>query len=146
MEIRILTAQDNQAFYKIVTELGNELNPPKAAANYQEFLIRLDDMTIKGYFAVGVFIAGELAAVSGIWSFQRFWCGKYFEIDNFIVSKSFRRKGYGEKLIEFIENLARKTGVNYINLATYITNEKSHRFYENAGFIKKGFFMIKKLT
>ncbi len=57
-----------------------------------------------------------------------------FIIHTFAVSPNYAQKGIGEKLINWIEDYAKKTGVKTIRLDCYIGNPPALRLYEKCGF------------
>ncbi|MBI2042895.1 GNAT family N-acetyltransferase [Candidatus Pacearchaeota archaeon] len=46
----------------------------------------------------------------------------YFYLGSIIVDKNFQRKGIGKKLVKYIETLAKKRGIRYVELITKIEN------------------------
>lgn len=53
-----------------------------------------------------------------------------YEIDDFSVFQTYRRKGYGTKLIKFVLQFAKKD----LYLSVYKTNSIACKFYERIGF------------
>lgn len=64
-------------------------------------------------------------------------------IDDFIVDKNYRNGGIGKLLLQDAINYAIKKDCETVELTSYISNENSHRFYENNGF-KKQHYKFKK--
>ena len=117
-----------------------ELYPTLTEAQYHEML---QDMIPNNYGQVAVFENNVCVGISGYWIGTKLWCGKYLELDNFIVSKSHRSKGIGKILSDYLENKANLNNCNIQSLDAYTTNFKAHRFYYNQGFSPKGFHFIK---
>lgn len=67
------------------------------------------------------------------------------------VSKKFQMRGYGSKLLNYANDLAKKNGMKYIRLEVDNRNEKAERFYKKNGFILESFsennssFLIKMI-
>ena len=71
---------------------------------------------------------------------------KEFHIEEFFVSNKFQNKGYGTKILEFIESELRGKGVTSLTLLTE-HGFPSEKFYEKSGFAynKRLIFMKKKV-
>lgn len=123
--------------------LIQQLQPTLTESRFDKNLITMLQF---GYRMVGVFIAGKCVALTGIWINAKLYCGKYLEIDNFIVDKDYRSMGLGKMLLSWAENEAKKNKCLVIMLDAYKENIQAHRFYEREGFIAKGFHFIKKLN
>jgi GNAT superfamily N-acetyltransferase len=87
---------------------------------------------------------GQTIAVSGYWILAKLYCGRYLEIDNFLVHPDFRNKKVGEQMIDSLLQKAKQHDCKVIMLDAYKDNGKAHQFYENHGFVAKGFHFIKK--
>ena len=61
--------------------------------------------------------------------------GDYAKIERLAVRKSYRRKGYGKLLLEYVMNIARQKGFNKFKLHAQVASEK---FYTNHGFKPEG--------
>ena len=55
-------------------------------------------------------------------------------INDLIIKKEFRRKGYGKKLTQWFISFSKKKGVKRIGLGTRIENKKALRLYKKLGF------------
>jgi GNAT superfamily N-acetyltransferase len=51
--------------------------------------------------------------LSGLWFGIKLWCGKYLEIDNFIVHPEHRKKGIG-KMTDYVDIKAKELGCTMI--------------------------------
>ena len=58
----------------------------------------------------------------------------YIYLDDFCVSKNYRRHGLGTELIKEAKNLALRENIGNIQLHVDKDNSKSIKFYENLGF------------
>ena len=63
-------------------------------------------------------------------------------VDNFWIEKNHRKKGYGRKILLYLENKYKDSGYNNINLVT--SAFQAPKFYENCGydleFVRKNIF------
>lgn len=98
-----------------------------------------------GYRIFSIYQGKKIAGCSGIWTGAKFYCGKYMEIDNFVVDEKYRSKGVGKLFTDFIVQLAKKENCEVIMLDAYTTNHASHKFYLREGFVIKGYHFIKYL-
>jgi GNAT superfamily N-acetyltransferase len=81
--------------------------------------------------------------ICGCWIATKFYCGKYLEIDNFIIHPNHQRKGYGRYFLLFIERLAREENCETIMLDAFLDNKKAHDFYKSEGYEPKGYHFLK---
>lgn len=65
-------------------------------------------------------------------------------VDDLIVNKDYRSKGIGNLLLQNAINYAKEKKCETIELKSYISNEKSHKFYEKIG-LKKQHYSFKKI-
>ena len=100
---------------------------------------------IDNYRCFGLFEFDNLIGICSGWITVRHYSGKQMEIDNVIITQAHRSKGYGKQFIEFIEQWSRDKGCHTIELNTYVTNTRSHKFYYDLGFKILGFHFYKPL-
>ncbi|SDX92454.1 hypothetical protein SAMN05444411_1125 [Lutibacter oricola] len=138
LEIKIITAEHILDALPLLKEL-NEFTDSEILKD------RLISMSKQHYECLGVYFKQDLIGICGLWHLTRHYCGKTLEPDHVIISKPYRSKGIGKILFEWIYNYAQSIGYESIELNTYISNLKSHAFYENEGFEKLGFHYLKKI-
>lgn len=119
-----------------------ELTPDVTSLQYRQML---QDMVPHNYFQVGVYEGQKLIAVSGCWIATKIYCGKYLEIDNFVVHKDYRSQNIGKMLVDWMLEEAKSQGCRAALLDAYVENFKAHKFYYNRGFIARGFHYLKWL-
>jgi len=85
----------------------------------------------------------KLIAVCGFWIARMFYCGRYLQISNLIVSEKYRSNGVGKKVLQYIENIALKHDCQKVVLDSYTENKKSHSLYFKEGFYIRGFHFMK---
>ncbi len=122
--------------------LVKELTPDVLEADYKSMLL---EMIPHNYLQVGVYEGKKLIAVSGYWICTKIYCGKYLEIDNFVVAKEYRSKNIGQMLVDWMLDEAKKRGCKVALLDAYVENFKAHKFYYKQGFIARGFHYLKWL-
>lgn len=130
---------------EMLAQIGTmkHLYPKLTAEKYQLYL---QEMIPHNYKQVAVFEDSICVGLSGFWTGTKLWCGKYIELDNFIVSPEHRSKGIGKIITDYIDQKAEETGCTNIVLDAFTTNFAAHRFYYNQGFGPKGFHFVKILN
>ena len=136
---QILTPKDIKRIVPLIQELNPELDKQTIESNQKEMF------GIANYRCFGLFKSDHLIGVSSGWITVRHYCGKQMEIDNVIVTSGHQSKGYGKQFIEFIEQWSRDQECRTIELNTYVTNARSHKFYFDLGFKILGFHFYKSL-
>jgi GNAT superfamily N-acetyltransferase len=122
--------------------LINELTPELREQDYRQML---PDMVAHNYRQVGVYEGDRLVAVSGYWIGTKLYCGRYLEIDNFVVSKEHRSRNLGKMLVEWMQEEARREQCRAMLLDAYVENFRAHKFYYSQGFIARGYHYLKWL-
>lgn len=119
-----------------------QLTPDLSPEGYQRLLRAM----VPHQYAQAVVVEGEATiAVSGYWIGHKLYCGKYLEVDNFVVDRSYRSRGVGQLLLEWMLEEAKRLDCQHVMLDAYVENEAAHRFYERNGFIKRGFHFLKEV-
>ncbi len=91
-------------------------------------------------------IDGKLGGViSG--EYRESMVGRGGMIHELIISKEYRSKGYGEKLLKALEDYLKKKGCKSIQSFVFIKNKKVLGFYNKLGYSsnEEGYFIRKKL-
>lgn len=124
-------------------EILKHLYPTFTIEKYQSYL---EEMVPHNYKQLAIYDEGVCVALTGFWTGIKLWCGKYIEIDNFIVDPNHRSKGLGKMLTDYIDAKAIQLGCTMTVLDAYTGNYTAHRFYYNQGFVPKGFHFLKILN
>lgn len=126
------------AMYALVKQLNKDMKR-------KQFEALLIEMLAKGYRCIGAYQGKRLVGVMGMWVGYRFWCGKYVDIDNVVVSKGQRGKGIGAKLLRWVEKEAKRLRCEIAVLDSYTTSPSAHRFYFREGYSILGYHFTKDL-
>ena len=106
------------------------------------------DKIIKNKFAIG-FVAEDDAKIVGLISGieSKNIDGKIGKIHHLIISKKYRQKGLGKKLLKELEKHFKKKGCNTIQSFVFIKNKKVLKFYDKLKYThnEEGFIIVKKL-
>lgn len=124
-----------------VKELLLQLNPEKGEKYIGHMLEQMH--TIKNYKCFGLYKNHKLIGISSGWTTKRIYCGKQLELDNVIIDEKLQSKGLGKIFFDKIEDWALQNDYKSLNLSTYVSNSRSHRFYFNQGFTILGFHFQK---
>jgi GNAT superfamily N-acetyltransferase len=115
--------------------------------DYKGFESALDEMILNNnYKMVAGFHDEKMIAISGYWIARMLYCGRYLQASNLVVDENFRGRGAGKKILNYLENKARKLGCDKMVLDSYSENKKSHSLYFGEDFYIRGFHFMKDLT
>lgn len=104
-----------------------ELRPHLASENFLPTIRRLQG---EGYFLVMLEVDGMVAAVAGYRFGENLARGKFLYVDDFVTSAALRRKGCGQKLLDWLVQLAELSGCQELHLDSGVQRTEAHRFYE----------------
>ncbi len=126
-----------------IAVLGQQLNSKLTLDEIRSYLHQM--FSQQNYMCFGAYLDNELIGISSGWTTIRFYSGKQLEVDNVIIDALVQSKGIGKRFFHYIENWAKENDYKTIELNTYVTNSKSHKFYFNLGFSILGFHFWKKI-
>ena len=69
----------------------------------------------------------------------------YTKINGLGVLPEYRNMGIGRKLLEQAEQEAVRNGTRYLGLASGLTRENAHKFYEHMGYRKTSYWFRKRV-
>ena len=138
MNLRTLATVDEMLPH---LRLVQQLTPSLSAVEYERLLTA---MVPHCYAMVAAFDHEHCVGLSGYWIGHKLYCGRYLEIDNFVVDHEHRSGGVGKILVEYLIELARKEDCACVMLDAYLENTSGHRFYERHGFVRKGYHFIRR--
>lgn len=120
-----------------------ELYPSLEEGRYARLL---EEMVADGYrqFAVR-HEAGELVAVAGAAVHVNLYYGRHLYLYDLVVTEGARSEGYGELLLDHVEDIARREGCETTALACGLEREGAMRLYERRGYEKPSYAMRKAL-
>lgn len=105
----------------------------------------LDDMLPHNYGQVAVYENNICLGLTGFWIGTKLWCGRYLELDNVVISTTYRSKGAGKFLFDYMKQKAIDEGCTMLALDSYTSNFKAHKFFYNQGYAPRGFHFINVL-
>ncbi len=129
MSIRSAWIADCEAIQNLLEQLGYS-RPTEIIKE------KLDKLISNPEDEVYVYQEGNkvLGFVTAHFSVQLAFTGDFCEIGYLIVDESVRNKGIGQKLEEYICNIAKERGCSRINVFSMVHRTDAHRFYERLGY------------
>ncbi|MCL7764912.1 GNAT family N-acetyltransferase [Polaribacter sp. Z014] len=137
--IKVIEAEEILTIIPLLTKL-NSKTPLELL---KERVLEISKNT--NYECVGIYIDEKLVGISGLWYSTRHYIGKSVEPDHVIINESIRGQGLGKQFFRWIDNHVKSKGCEAIELNTYASNPKSHKFYYNEGYNIYGFHFLKVL-
>ncbi len=110
-----------------------------------EFLSTVRHMESEGYKLVYISDNKVVVAVAGYRIYTNLYMGKHLYVDDLVTAKEFRSKGYGEKIIAWLRDVARKSGCRYYHLDSGTHRDQAHKFYFQQGFTIASYHFSEKL-
>ncbi len=93
-----------------------------------------NELTLNNYSSYYVlYEGGQLLAYGGFWNVL-----DEAHITNIAVNPIFRRRGYGGRMLQYLEEQARQRGARYLTLEVRVSNEVAIKMYEKHGFYSVG--------
>ncbi|MFY4774166.1 GNAT family N-acetyltransferase [Metabacillus sp. RGM 3146] len=111
----------------------------------EEFLALVKLAEEKEEYQISVLEADhEIVCVIGYMPMITLYYGRYLWVCDLVTDSKHRSKGYGEKLLNCIEERARKKGFDGIALSSAFQRIEAHRFYEEKMGFDKVSYSFKK--
>ena len=126
------------ASYEVMRELRTHLSQ-------EGYLARLEQMRPRGYRLLAVKVSDEIVALAGITFDLNLYWGRHLFVYDLVTAEAHRSKGYGERLLNHIYELATEEDCENVALSSGFAREGAHRFYEREGFERTGYTFVKRL-
>ncbi len=140
MEIKLCkTAEDIMKCWAVLLELRPHLLQPSFVATIQQ-------MQREGYELAFIEEQGKAVAAIGFRYLQFLYNGKHLYIDDLSTLPSCRGKGYGTKLLKYVEGVAISKGYETVTLDSGYQRNVAHRLYLNEGFCLAAHHFSKNLN
>jgi GNAT superfamily N-acetyltransferase len=78
-------------------------------------------------------------------AFENTFTGCRFYVDDLVTDETRRSQGVGHKLMQFLENEAKRRGANYLELESGTQRTQAHKFYFREGMTISSFSFRKAL-
>lgn len=120
----------------------NELRTHLTEHTYLDFLQRMRE---EGYKLFALYDNDQIVAVTGIALKTNFYYGMHVFVYDLVTQSSQRSKGYGEQLLAYIHEYAKKNGCEIVALESGLQRIDAHRFYETKMGYEKFCYSFKKV-
>jgi GNAT superfamily N-acetyltransferase len=134
------TERDWLEAYPVMKQLRTHLSQ-------ERFLELTRESTVSGGYKLAVlYEEGKIKAVTGFMPMITLYNGKSIWVCDLVTDFSVRSKGYGEKLLNYVETWAKNNGYDNISLSSGLQRVDAHRFYEDKmDYMKKSYVYLKEL-
>lgn len=136
---QIRTDAERREAFPVMRELRTHLD--EAA-----FLRLLSEMEPEGYRLFALRDAGRIVALAGVAVCTNLYHGRHVWVYDLVTAGAARSKGYGARLLAFVEDFARENGCDTVALSSGFARVDAHRFYEREGYNKTSFVFVKRLA
>ena len=127
MAKRAITDQEIENCFNVMSELRTKLHK-------SDFLKTVRHMEGEGYRLAFIEDQRNVVAVAGYRIYTNLFMGKHLYVDDLVTAEATRSKGYGEKMVKWLRNEARKESCNFFHLDSGTHRGGAHRFYFRQGF------------
>lgn len=145
MQLRPATKQDESALLRMMRLLAEQ--PPvipfdenKVRAILHEFLEH-SEFGAAWVLSLGEKIIGYIVLTHG-YSFE--YGGREAFIDEFYIETEFRRQGFGQQAMQFLEERAQEMGIKAIHLEVDYDNEPAMNLYRRGGYADNNRYLMTK--
>ncbi|WP_317987071.1 GNAT family N-acetyltransferase [Sutcliffiella rhizosphaerae] len=108
------------------------------------FFQTYEKMSEEGYELHAYYDGEEIVAVTGIITLTNFYDGRHIYVYDLVTKNTGRSKGYGEKLLQYVEELGREQGCEKVTLSSGLVRVHAHRFYEEKMNYEKASYVFRK--
>ena len=136
----LTTYAEFRAAYPVMHELRTHLSE-------EEYLALLHEiMEHQGYRLFALYDEGQIVALAGIEIMVTLYFGRSVHVHELITTESGRSKGYGRKLLGYMDDFARQNDCQVVWLTSAVHRVDAHRFYEqHMGYMRTAYVFRKVL-
>lgn len=121
------TNEEILSCYSVMAELRPHLEK-------SEFIALVRSMETEGFQLAFIKNDDVVVAAAGYRIYTNLFMGKHLYVDDLVTSSSFRSKGFGEDLIDWLRDLARSSDCKWFHLDSGTQRGSAHKFYFKQGF------------
>ncbi|WP_010632826.1 GNAT family N-acetyltransferase [Sporolactobacillus vineae] len=88
---------------------------------------------------------GRIVSVTGFMPMTTLYYGKFVWVCDLVTDEAERSKGYGRKLLEFVQNWAADHHLETVALSSGLQRKEAHRFYQEKMDFDKVSYVFKKI-
>ena len=112
----------------------------------EAYIQLIKSMVSEGYKMFALFEDDQIAALAGIIQLTNLYYGRHLWVYDLITDERKRSKGYGEKLLSYIEQFGKELGCKTVALSSGLARTEAHRFYEKKmGYTKTSYAFKKEI-
>lgn len=138
MEIEELQTQEEwQEAFPVMRELRTTLDE-------QTYLNLIASMVKEGYRLFALRDSDIIVSLAGIAILTNFSYGRYVWVHDLVTTSNVRSRGYGSRLLEFVEEVARCENCRVVALSSGLERTDAHRFYQKQMNYDKTSYVFKK--
>jgi len=131
----VKTPEDIKKCFSVLVQLHEDLSI--------EYLLEFWNRNRESGFQFVYLVDSEdVAAVAGFHIGESLSWKRYLYVDDLVVDKVKRSKGYGSMLLDWIRNYAESENCLQIHLDSRVIRYKTHKFYLNQGFYIGGYHFV----
>ncbi|MBC7293961.1 MAG: GNAT family N-acetyltransferase [Thermoleophilia bacterium] len=134
---REATAQDTAALLDLLREIMAHHGVPAPGDKHLVAVVQQVLAAPHHVFLVAEVEGAVVGMCNLIFSFSTWSAAPVCEVQDLVVTKSFRRQGIGRGLLEAAARMARTRGCRRLFLLAEVWNLEAHRFYRAAGMSEK---------
>lgn len=127
---KINTDKDIEKTYNIMKQLRYNIEPEKYVYYIKQMISHQ-----KQYNLISAYLNDKCLGVIGFSYDFRLSVGKMIYIEDLIIDENYRNLGIGKKLMDYVEEIAKKQNIKTLILDSAIHRKQAHKFYERLGFI-----------
>jgi GNAT superfamily N-acetyltransferase len=131
------TREEWREAFPVMRELRTTLNE-------QAYLDLFSNMVREGYRLFALRDSGVIVSLAGIAILTNFSYGRYVWVHDLVTTSRVRSKGYGSRLLEFVEEVARRENCRVVALSSGLERTDAHRFYQKQMNYDKTSYVFKK--
>jgi len=110
----------------------------------QDYLNLLEEMRKEGYRLFALRDGDVIVSLAGVAVRTNFHDGRHVWVYDLVTTSTARSKGYGRRLLEYIEDFARRENCRIVALASGLQRTDAHRFYEKNMSYDRTSYVLKK--
>lgn len=138
MEIQELKSEDElREAFPVMRELRSKVDE-------REYFRLLEHMVKEGYHLFALRDSGVIVALAGVAVLTNLSYGRHVWVYDLVTTSNARSKGYGRRLLEFVEEFAHQENCKVVALSSGLERTSAHRFYEKHMNYEKPSYVFKK--
>lgn len=119
----LTTAEQFASAFPVMKQLRTDLTK-------RQYETLLEEMHRDGYKLFALTVDGKMVSLIGFNWRTNFYNKRHIFVSDLVTDESYRSLGYGETLLEYIQDWATTKGAAYVTLESGLQRSEAHRFYE----------------